>query len=264
MKSLFISILLVLGFWSAFALASPCTLGHKAGGHGVVRNVDSVFFALADGQVTASPFMAGDMVSGGRAVLTMTSMEAQTRLVDIQGRIADLNLRLLEVRNAVIVNQASLAEYQGRNGTLSNEVLRRVNRQDEIDILLRDIAELRQNAESVTAMQRRADGIFPYPLLLLSDPPRVAETVKSGTGLFHYSVLDRLNVAIYGAASAPAPVHAYVELGPQCLRLDYLRATVDTKSNAVEWQYQARVMPALTAAMAQLLRSPQAYINVFY
>jgi multidrug efflux pump subunit AcrA (membrane-fusion protein) len=264
MKLIILFVLFASFCFTVVARASECGPEHLKRGRAVVRNVDNGFLALSDGQVSESPFAAGDVVPAGHPLLSIASIEAQNRIVDIQGRVAELYLKLLDLRNVSIVNQAGLADYQRFHGPVSREAIRHATRQDEIDILERTIADLRENAKAVVAMQRHAGGVFPYPLLLLSDPPRVSETVKAGTPLFTYSVLDRLAVVIFGKTDESPPEHAYMGLGGQCIRLDYLRAVQASQSNAVEWQYQTRVDRRLTNAMAKLLRSPRAFVGVFF
>ena len=236
----------------------PCALPL---GKGVLRVQPSVYLALADGLITRSDFAAGDVVPAGRALIAQSLMQNDNRQTDVRERIANLKLKLLNVRNQVLINQAGLPDFVARQGQPDAQAKLRITRQEEIRILERTISELEHNGQQQGA-GRTAQ--LPYPVLLLSDPPRVAETVKAGGSLFQYAYLDRLTLVVYGNTpnDAAAP-EVFLKIGKTCQRFEFLRGTAEPKSHALEWLYQARITPALHAEVARLIRSPQSNVALF-
>jgi uncharacterized protein YqcC (DUF446 family) len=233
-------------------------------GKGILRLQPSVYLALADGVVTGSPYAAGDVAPAGRVLVTQTFIQNENRQADIGERIAALQLKLLAARNQALVNRAGLDAYVERNGALSSAAALRAARQEEISILERTIAELEHNRKRQEISHQ---GALPQPVLLLSDPPRVAETVKAGATLFQYVYLDRLSIAVSSAAplteAAPAAAELFLEVGASCLRFAFLRGSVEPASHSVELIYQARIAPAYSADVARLIRSPHSYVPLF-
>lgn len=216
--------------------------------------------ALEDGWVNRSTFRAGERVAAGRAVLDLQGQDTEKRLNDLQERIANLNLKLLDVRNASLVNAASVSEYARENGALKPEVSRRILRKDEIEILERTISELRRTMAKLESNRARINGVLPYPILLLSDPPREGETIKTGSALFRYQWLDRATLSIYNVKSISA---AQMKLGGQCLPLRFVHANTDPKNRSTEWIYQAQIPPSLSSTYEGLLRQPQPQVDIY-
>lgn len=226
---------------------------------GVLRLQPVQHFALSDGVIGSSPYAAGANIPAGQVLLNQTQIEQDNRQTDVKERIAHLKLKLLDARNQALVNQAGLADFVARNGPLDNLAQLRVRRQDEIRLLEAAIAELEKNgAQQKLGRQVR----LPYPVLLLTDPPRVAETVKAGTALFQYVYLDRITLAVYGEQPNAAPA-LYLPLGQSCLKLALLRGIAEPKNHGVQWLYQANIDPARQAEVARLIRAPQAHVPLF-
>lgn len=230
----------------------------------LVRPSEAAFAALVDGVVVQSHYVAGDVVPAGSKLFSLSAMGIDNTVTELQNQIADLELKLLAIRNISEVNTATLADYERRNGPLSPQARRRATRQDEIDILNGTIAKLAATRRQFEAMRRSADGKLPYPVLLLSDPPRVAETVKAGVALVRYAYLDRITLSVFASANdGPAPDGVFVKLAGQCVRFHYLRTVAEQKTNRVELLYRASIKPALFPAVAALVRSPTNTVPLF-
>lgn len=230
----------------------------------MVRPSEAAFTALVDGVVVTSPYAAGDVVPAGSKLFSLMSTGIDNDVGELQSRIADLELKLLSIRNIGEVNSATLAEYERRNGPLSVQARRRATRQDEIDILTGAIARLAGRRRQAESLRRSAEGKLPYPVLLLSEPPRVAETVKAGAALVRYAYLDRVTLSVFaGTGDGPAPQGVFVKLAGQCVQFRYLRTVADQKTNRVELLYRASIERPLFPAVAALVRSPASAVPLF-
>lgn len=261
---------LLLAACTPLAAAAPAGPGASCGApaanqrFALVRPSEDAFMALVDSVVVRSPYGAGDVVLAGNQLFSLTAMSIDTSIADLQNRIADLELKLLNIRNISAVNGATLAEYERRNGPLTAQALHRVTRQDEIDIVAGAIAKLTSTQRRFEALRRSAGGPLPYPVLLLSDPPRVAETVKAGAALVRYAYLDRVTLSVFARTSdGPVPASVFAELAGQCVRFRYLRTVAEQKTNRFQLLYRASIKPVLFAAVAELARSPGSALPLF-
>lgn len=264
MKS-FTSLMLLL------AILLPAT-GHttatcpsaKTEARGTIQVQESQFFALTRGVVMESPYRTGDLLPAGKPLLDLWSMDISNRLIDLDGQQSFLDQRMVDVRNASIVNRASLDEYEKIYGPLSPQARQRALREDERQKVEATTNAILVNRRKLNEVHRRTNGIFPYPILLLADPIRASETVQAGAPLARYIPLDRLSVLVYSTANTPAPSQMFLPLSSGCLKLDYLRTVLDSKSHNVQWVYQGKPDKQLTADVASTIRAQQAFLRVLY
>ena len=264
MKSPTCLMLLLALLLPATGHTTPTCLDKKTQARGTIQIQESQFFALTRGVVMGSNYRTGDVVPAGKPLLDLWSMDISNRLIDLDGQQSFLDQRMVDVRNASIVNRASLDEYERIYGPLPPAARERALREDERMKVEATTNAILANRKKLNEVHRRTNGIFPYPIMLLADPIRASETVQAGAPLARYIPLDRLSVLVYSTANTTAPGEIFLPLSSGCLKLDYLRTVLDSKSHNVQWIYQGKPDRKLTADVASTIRAQQPFLRVLY
>ena len=232
---------------------------------GVVQPMVKSLIAMQNGVISVSKYSAGQVVAARNPLIWQTSFDIENRLVDLHGRVSALELQAIALKRFGIVNTMSIGDYQERYGNLDEQAIRRIKRQDEIDILEEDMARHKESIQNLERLTFQANGSFPFPILLLSDPPRVGETITAGKKVVEYVALDRLSVLMNLANPLPMnPRSIYINVGGKCLRMDYVRSTLENKRNTVELQFQTSVKKELANELASIYRSPKPSVPIYY
>lgn len=265
-------LLSLMKFWVLLLMAIPhvacaaaCLHDNMINDIGVVQPAVKSYVAMQQGVVNQSYYGAGSVIEVGKPILNQTFSSIENRLVDLKGRIADLSLQLLSFRNIGYANTAYIDEYEKRNGRLSEEAIRRVKRLDEIGMLEREIARLQQSVRDVENLRSKANGVFAYPVLLVSDPPSPAETITEGMKLFDYILLNKINVSLnFPQSERRVPKNILLDLGDKCLHMNYIRSVENNKRNTIELMYQSVLDKGSVTDAVNIFRSPKASVAVYY
>lgn len=228
---------------------------------GVLLVGDRPMSSLVDGSIESSFYKAGEIVPSGRPILRIRSQKADEQINLLQERIANLQLQLLQMKNQSTLNQASLSDYERSNGVMSSDIKRRVLRKDEVEILDQTLKQLHEAKRRLETGMVHVDIKFTYPVLLMSDPPRIGETTTAGAILFRYQWLDRVTLYINTPKFISNPA---VLIGNKCHPLRYVYGREDAKNRSVTWTYEALLSAPFFAQIGALLKMPKPQIPVFY